>query len=56
MFSEMKYTAFVSGNIDIVGARELVSDYHPNDVEIFTKTLNIDKNLVYITKLPAKQK
>lgn len=56
MFSEMKYTAFVSGNIDIAGARELVSDYHPNDIEIFTKTLNIDKNLVYITKLPAKQK
>ena len=56
MFSEMKYTAFVSGNIDIAEARELVQDYHPNDVEIITKTLNIENNLIYVTKLPAKQK
>ncbi|CAK72577.1 unnamed protein product (macronuclear) [Paramecium tetraurelia] len=56
MFSDIKYTAFVSGNIDIQNAKQLVQDYHPNDIETITKTLQIDKNLIHIIKLPAKQK
>ncbi|CAD8054041.1 unnamed protein product [Paramecium sonneborni] len=56
MFSESKYTAFISGNIDIQNAKQLVQEYHPNDIETITKTLQIDKNLIHIIKLPAKQK
>ncbi|CAD8046771.1 unnamed protein product [Paramecium sonneborni] len=56
MFSDIKYTAFISGNIDIQNAKQLVQEYHPNDIETITKTLQIDKNLIHIIKLPAKQK
>lgn len=54
MFTDVKYTAFISGNIDIENAKQLVQGYTPNDVEIITKTLYVDRNTMYITKLPAK--
>ncbi|CAD8138320.1 unnamed protein product [Paramecium pentaurelia] len=56
MFSDIKYTAFISGNIDIQNAKQLVQEYHPNDIETITKTLQINKNLIHIIKLPSKQK